>query len=340
LFFLYVKCSEEIVVIGILRVVEEILNKRPNARVVINSLFPMTTTRGGRYPVISDYEDSFIRLGSSGRSLDRKSKRTKKPQATVPPVNKALTDDTDLSAAAEQEEVLRDQQAKNERRHKHNPPSDPNPIMLDGVTKTHKYKVGAPMIKETDKPLWTSIRAINKELKKFADKNDRVIFFDATELFAKKLSSNRYQLLTDRITDRGHPTEEGFRVWEDEIVKKLEQIILALKQDYPELFKPVPTWYGGSDTTTTGSVDKNDKASTNNVVDDEIASLIDDDLDPDIFGPTDDFNNIKSNGNNDKENDETNILIDPDESNNDDDAIDGDLVLPPTMKNDDTDDRP
>ena len=300
---------------------EEILEKRPNARVVINSLFPMTTLRGEIYPVISDYEDSFIRFGS-GRSLQRKSKRTNTPQRTVPPKFSGLTDDADLAEAVEQEEGLRDEKSKNDRRHIHQPSSDPNHIMVDGVTKTHKYKVGAPMIKQNDKPLWTSIRAINKELKKFADKNDRVTFFDATELFATKLSSNKYQLLTERITDRGHPTEEGFRVWEDEIVKKLAQIIYTLKQDYPELFKSVTTWHSGSETTTTVYI--KDKTSTNHaVVDDEIASRTDDDLDTSMFTNTDDFE--KENG---IDNDEPNILIDPDDSNNDDDAIDGDLIVP------------
>ena len=35
------QCSEEIVVLGILRVVEEILLRKPDAKIVINSLLPM-----------------------------------------------------------------------------------------------------------------------------------------------------------------------------------------------------------------------------------------------------------------------------------------------------------
>ena len=310
---------------------EEILNKRPNARVVINSLFPMTANRGGRYPVISDYEDSFIRLGN-GRSLERKPKKTTKPQVPVPPSISVLNDDTDLSAEAEQEEVERDKQAKKERRHIHQPPPDRNPILTDGVTKTRKYTVGLPMIKQKDKPLWSSIRAINKELKKFADKNDRVAFFDATALFAKKLDSNRYQLLTDRITDRGHPTEEGFRVWEDEMVKKLDQIMISLKQDYPEWFKPVPSWYSGSDTTTPNT-NTNDPTLNQDITDD-VALRPDDDFDTVSFTSNDDF----SHPNYDTENDDTTIMTDPDDSNNDEDDdsdMDGDLIVPSTGNNDD-----
>ena len=351
------QCSEEIVVIGILRVVEEILDKRPNARVVINSLFPMTTTRGGRYPVISDYEDSFIRLGN-GRSLRRKSNLTKKkPQVKKPLVpiisgpSSVLNDDVDMSAAAEQEEVLRDQEAQNERSRRHDPPAQKDPIMIDGVTKSRERVGGTSMSKKqtADKPLWTSIRAINKELKKFADKNDRVMFFDGTELYAKKLSSNKYQLLTDRISDRGHPTEEGFRIWEDEIVKKLDQIMVNLKQDYPELFRPVSSWYGGGGDTTktspnTGGTGKTDPTDGNRTTDDDVISRRDDDLDPTIFADADDFNK-NDDDEDEKAKEDKSILIDPDDSNNDDDHIpDGDLIVAPpstkTTNDDDNDDRP
>lgn len=209
---------------------EEILEHRPNARVVINSLFPMTTSRGDSYPVISDFEDSFILLGSGRRQL-RPSKL--KPIPTASPV--VLTDDN-LAVVAQKEEELRDIEAKKNARRKYTH-SNVNPIMLD-QSKAHKYKYGTPFIEQTDKPLWTSIRAINKELRKFAEKNERVDFFDATDLFTRKAEKkNSYKLLTDRITVRGHPTEKGFQVWEDEIVKTLERILANMKRDHPELFK-------------------------------------------------------------------------------------------------------
>mmetsp|Transcript_10344 Transcript_10344/g.23931 ORF Transcript_10344/g.23931 Transcript_10344/m.23931 type:complete len:376 (+) Transcript_10344:165-1292(+) len=53
------QCSEEVVVLGILRVVEEILHKKPEARVVINSMLPMADLRGGLYPQRVDYKDAF-----------------------------------------------------------------------------------------------------------------------------------------------------------------------------------------------------------------------------------------------------------------------------------------
>ena len=39
------QCSEEIVVLGILRVVEEIMMRKPHAKIVINSLLPMIDYR-------------------------------------------------------------------------------------------------------------------------------------------------------------------------------------------------------------------------------------------------------------------------------------------------------
>ena len=53
------QCSEEVVVLGILRIVEEILEQKPTAKVVINSLLPMPTLRGGSEVTKSDFKDSF-----------------------------------------------------------------------------------------------------------------------------------------------------------------------------------------------------------------------------------------------------------------------------------------
>jgi hypothetical protein len=321
------QCSEEVVVIGILRVVEEILERRPTAHIVINSIFPMTTTRGGLYPVISDYEDSFIRSGSV-RSLQTTTfRQTKQVKGRIPSTDIVITDDTDLTEASEKVEQERDEKAKRERRHTRHPLSiQVNPIMLDDVTKAHKYKAVVPIRKQTDKPLWTSIRAINKELKKFADHNERVTYFDATPVFTTKLGNNQYQLLSDRISERGHPTEYGFRVWEDEMVKKLDEIITLLKRDRPELFKVISS---------SKSEGKNSAAPTNtkdetNRIDDEVKARPDDDVDDAIFHNDDGYDEQYK-----KET--SNILSDPTSSDNDDDTVDGDLTVSKNTQSSDND---
>jgi len=51
------QCSEEIVVLGILRVVEEIRLRKPDARIVINSLLPMIDFQSFQQPKMSDFAD-------------------------------------------------------------------------------------------------------------------------------------------------------------------------------------------------------------------------------------------------------------------------------------------
>merc|ERR1711862_1027682 len=46
------QCSEDVVLLGILRVIEEIQSLRPNAKIVINSILPMTDDKKGRVPDI------------------------------------------------------------------------------------------------------------------------------------------------------------------------------------------------------------------------------------------------------------------------------------------------
>jgi len=53
------QCSEEVVVLGILRVVEEIRSRKPDAKIVINSMLPMVDLRGGIFPNQIDYMDAF-----------------------------------------------------------------------------------------------------------------------------------------------------------------------------------------------------------------------------------------------------------------------------------------
>ena len=244
------QCSDEVVVLGILRIVEEILEKRPTAKVVINSIFPMTSLRGGLYPVISDYEDSFGRTMGGQRNLDaaasaatvpdgrdllfwREKKKVASPTPEVLPSHPMT--DAELSVAAEKEEEARNEQARKEQPRswlQHRPVN--NPIMVD-KTKVRKYELGKNIIHRSAQPLWTSIKAINKELRKFANKQDRVFFFDATDLFTVK-EEKEYILLTDLLTVRGHPTEQGFVLWEDAIVDKIYSVLDMTKEERPPMF--------------------------------------------------------------------------------------------------------
>ena len=97
--------------------------------------------------------------------------------------------------------------------------------MSAGQTKQKKYKTLTHV--EQKLPLWTSITAINDMLEKFAGKHDRVTYFDATEIFAKRVTEEEdmWLLKTDMITRRGHPTIAGFEKWETEVIKKALTIL-------------------------------------------------------------------------------------------------------------------
>merc|ERR1719203_1355390 len=56
------QCSEEVVLLGILRVIEEIQAERPDAKIVVNSIIPMTDDIKGRVPDI---------IGGNNKHRDR-----------------------------------------------------------------------------------------------------------------------------------------------------------------------------------------------------------------------------------------------------------------------------
>jgi len=278
------KCSEEVVILGVLRVVEEILEKKPNAHVVINSLFPMAEARGDVRPVISDYKDSFAtnkrkkgtanaafrapKPASSLKNTGSASTTNKGAAKTTPTsgknqglghghrrlgtenmagtraagksshsVPKPKRTPEEVAAAIEKEEQARDKAARKKRHHHRAEPV--NPILTD-KHKIKKYRPATGFTQKTKLPLWTSINAINGVLRRFAEKQDRVSFFDATTIFAEREDGQHYMLMSENISARGHPTLVGYNLWEDAIVKRLDQILQAMKLDKPELFGPQP----------------------------------------------------------------------------------------------------
>ncbi|EEC42764.1 predicted protein [Phaeodactylum tricornutum CCAP 1055/1] len=252
------QCSEEVVVLGILRVVEEILEKKPNARIVINSLLPMVSARSGAYPIISDYQDS---LAANSTVTRKKRSGTANAAFTVPVENRLLKSkdkekevvrpkraptEEEKDAAAQEEEEARDKAARRKRKKIVRKQKDPvNPIMKDRQ-RIKKYTPGTLHLRQNKIPLWNSVRAINAQLRKFAGKQDRVSFFDATDIFATREDGQRYVLQSDRISARGHPTNRGYMLWEDAIVKRLDDVLTKMRRDQPDLFS-IPTFQNDDD---------------------------------------------------------------------------------------------
>jgi len=141
------QCSEEVTLLGILRVVEEILNRKPDSHIVINSILPMSQEKSGILEI----------NGKRPRHHGGRRGRRKKEASAGP---------TDF---------------------------------------------------------WPSIKAVNKQLQKFADKHKSVKFFDATEIFTEKVG-NRLVINHDLIEDGVHPTPSGYKKWDAEIVKRIDSI--------------------------------------------------------------------------------------------------------------------
>jgi hypothetical protein len=230
------ECSEEIVMLGILRIVEEILVQRPNAKIVINSILPMGNIRSGAYPLLSDYQDAFGPAPPAGnrRNLvqqdetfpERGLKRLFPPRdangnAGAP----QFTPTTATAQKAEKQERLRDEKFRKKHRQR-NKRNKRDPVLND-KKKIKKYSlVGKSRKKRL--PLWTSIQAINKQLEIFCAKQAKqqkpVQFFNANTIFVGHLGS-RDRIKSNTITLLGYPRPFGFRLWQDAIIEVVKSII-------------------------------------------------------------------------------------------------------------------
>mmetsp|Transcript_1876 Transcript_1876/g.3356 ORF Transcript_1876/g.3356 Transcript_1876/m.3356 type:complete len:633 (-) Transcript_1876:1882-3780(-) len=232
------KCSEEVVVLGILRVVEEILIHKPRAKIVINSLFPMADMRGGNVPREDDYADS-PKLATAGREQNMR----RHLRDSLFSKHEFQKNDIDPFSLRDLEEEtapksLLSKLSWNYWKKKPTAPKD-NPYLLE----SHKYRKhdAKSLYLRTNKfPLWTSIRAINEELRLFCEKHERVTFFDATKLFTTShdlpgvVARHQFFLLrVDRISAKGHPTQEGFRLWQKSIAQELLHMLTATPTTIP-----------------------------------------------------------------------------------------------------------
>jgi hypothetical protein len=248
---------------GILRIVEEILEHKPNTHIVINSLLPMTALRGDDYPVISDVQDAFS--GSDNVEIEKKDEpettkggnSTRRRRRQLAPVDVLTNENTkkseskedkekelkkikELEVTAEKEEQTRDKKQMKKRK---KGGTNRDALMRD-KKKVRKFKPGH--LRKNTLPLWTSIQAINSALQKFVLKNkDRVSYFDADSLFvirgANSTKGSKSTLRTDRTTTKGHPTITGFTAYEEKINVYLQKLLVDLhfdKKDPSELFSP------------------------------------------------------------------------------------------------------
>lgn len=236
------QCSEEVTVLGILRVVEEIINNT-NSYVVINSLFPMAMMRGSAYPLLSDATEAFhMKIPNTRRYRKSVLAAPQVKQERVHIGGRRLVwrgaTDEQLEEQAQKEEEAREEMVKE--RHQ---------ALRKRIRDRRHYR--DPRLKERhyvrkhtntgNLPIWTSVQEVNRQLRKFAKNNeDRIWFFDVTRLFVTRADTKNVALRFDRITPKGHLTEAGFKAWEDAVVEKALELVSQWKEEHPyNAYNPV-----------------------------------------------------------------------------------------------------
>ena len=259
------QCSEEIVVLGILRVVEEIMLRKPDDKIVINSLLPMIDYRSEDVKMadVVDFKTNpdnsmkknmeiekavkgFVgQKGAQAKSPDssggnwkfvkgekgkennggRNLGRMKKRKQKWAKIDGAMEGDN-LKKAMERRKKALDRNDKKLR----------NKRFSDNE-KFHPRKPLSPFLpflkKKALPPVWPAVHLINEKLKEFADKHESVTFFDATSIFAEDVGGGRHHLDNDLISPRGHPSELGFAVWEGRIMGRLDKMFKEMTPPPP-----------------------------------------------------------------------------------------------------------
>jgi hypothetical protein len=330
------KCSEDIVIMGILRIVEEIKNFKPDAKIVINGLFPimslrLVANRSGSITTSNSKSRSNSNSNSNAKSISSSSSNSKSNSKYASKSNVATQEIDFIDATRkhhnhEKNDRRQSDRKKNDRKHKENKHEHHNrhhnrhnrrelrnksdrkkdkelkhdllnelDSKFKNVKQTHKEQERMifndisetkrnkhlskeekhkqvkelistysrmrkdhhetqqgiidymeeikkerynPVMKEKHTfhkdnlfhhhkhnslhiPVWTAVTEINKQLHTFCKNTDQVAFYDPTPLFTIKTENGDMKLLTDLMSPRGHPTKEGYKVWLNDIQRKI-----------------------------------------------------------------------------------------------------------------------
>jgi hypothetical protein len=265
------QCSEEIVELGILRVVEEIRLRKPDAKIVINSLFPMVNYQTMEEPTMADAADftdkdakardrtrevpASFKVGGKGNDDDEKRhyvralKDDRGPQPRGPPPKpkkmskseKQWAEDHAMKGPELDKAMERKKKEWNKKDKK-----DQKKVFRDNE-KYHPKKPVSPLLPIIKKhqlpPVWPAVHLINDKLKEFASKHDSITFFDATSIFASDEGGGKHRLYPELISPRGHPSPQGFAHWEGEVLIRLKKLLA----DMPSPVKAAPVESIGDD---------------------------------------------------------------------------------------------
>jgi len=259
------QCSEEIVVLGILRVVEEIRLRKPDAKIVINSLLPMVNYQQNVHPRMADFVDfkNNMEEGARGAEVEKAMKNYFGSKGPGRPVGMNAGNQKGVKERGLGRRVLRSRKkmSKKQRHGRHEKDDE----ATEGKELEEAMERRKKILERTDKrirdkvfrddekyhpkrplspflpiirkhvlpPVWPSVHLINAKLKEFCSKHDSITFFDATPIFASNEGGGRHHLHNELISPRGHPSELGFAVWEGQIMGRLHRLIAEKAEKEP-----------------------------------------------------------------------------------------------------------
>merc|ERR1719221_746152 len=258
------QCSEEIVVLGVLRVAEEIKLRKADAKIVINSLLPMIDyqridAKKGEQPpgpkledfadfkaekdgaregqVIKDAKKEFENKGGGRRAsrhlrLLRERKRKERS-------GKGEKQESGGKSGKDSEAAM---EKAMERKRKYLEARDKR-LKDRKFRDNEKYRPKRPVSpllpmikKKVLPPVWPAVHVINAKLKEFCRNHESISFFDATQIFTRDEGRGRHSLHSELISPRGHPTEIGFAVWQGQIMHRLHKMLVIVKPKERPIF--------------------------------------------------------------------------------------------------------
>jgi len=227
------QCSEEVVLMGILRIIEEILDKKPDARIVINSILPMSSDPKGRVPRITRKERKHVHTKSLGFDVRRRLLgKIKKPKE-----DDGIGEEGKLTST--------------------------EPLVIKGEMKARKGNV--PVVRVRRGPLrwvsvsmWPSVEALNFALKKFCLKHKRVVFYDAYDIFVEEEDDKSVPRIIKDLTKSfaiGQPSVAGHQ----ELLKGVKQKLRDIFNMLGKKGKVVKKFDHGEEATETLKKEKKEK---------------------------------------------------------------------------------
>jgi lysophospholipase L1-like esterase len=191
-------CSEEVILLGIIHIVEEIKRRKPDSIIVLNGILPRTDSPSGK---LMDVGDVGVGVASSSSSPAK----TLQGQLVQEDLHTDL--DTIANAIAAIENV------------------NTHPSKSGSVSSTERERkdTSPPLPRLSHRNFWQSIQSINKGLARYAEQNDKVEYFDASGIFVAHLGNKFYQLQEEILIkelqgDFLHPTALGHKLWGEAIV--------------------------------------------------------------------------------------------------------------------------